>query len=101
MAWSTYNNVTYIAKNFLETKILPPGIYKLDSDFDFEFIKQNPTTKDLIYLLAQHPDVPVVTVMEDLDSLLKINNYSKMLNLLDGAYSDIKNIVYLATTNYP
>jgi len=52
-------------------------------------------------LRREHPDVPVVTVMEDLDYLLEINNYSRMLNLLDGAYSDIQNIVYLATTNNP
>lgn len=178
MTWSTYNNKTFVAKNFKETRELPPGIYKLDCDFEFEFIKQEPTTKELVYfddspnrevlediqnfwknrslferfsfpykrgilmygppgcgksstlsqisdkivevggyviifedvdefvtgmqiLRGKHPDVPVVTVMEDLDSLLEDNNYSKMLNLLDGAYSDLQNIVYLATTNNP
>lgn len=178
MTWSTYNNKTFVAKNFKETRELPPGIYKLDCDFEFEFIKQEPTTKELVYfddspnrevlediqnfwknrslferfsfpykrgilmygppgcgksstlsqisdkivevggyviifedvdefvtgmqiLRGKHPDVPIVTVMEDLDSLLEDNNYSRMLNLLDGAYSDIQNIVYLATTNNP
>jgi ATP-dependent 26S proteasome regulatory subunit len=178
MPWSTSNNKVFIAKNFKEVPLLPPGVYKLDDDFYFEFTQQSPTTKDLVYfdespnrevlediesfwanrprferfsfpykrgilmygppgcgksstlaqisdkivakggyviifedvdefingmeiLRDQHPDVPVVCVMEDLDSLLQRNNYSRMLNLLDGAYSDIQNVIYLATTNNP
>lgn len=46
------------------------------------------------------PETPVVVVMEDLDSLLELNNESQLLNLLDG-FGNIDNTVFLATTNYP
>ncbi|NJO18646.1 MAG: AAA family ATPase [Thioploca sp.] len=38
--------------------------------------------------------------MEDLESILKSNNPSTVLNILDGVNS-FDNIVFLATTNYP
>lgn len=47
-----------------------------------------------------HPDMPIVAVMEDLDEIIRKNNLSSLLNLLDGL-SGIENVVYLATTNYP
>ena len=53
-------------------------------------------------LLKQvQPDVPVVALMEDLDEILRDNNISDILNLLDGVEKTIDNVVYLATTNNP
>lgn len=45
------------------------------------------------------PDIPVVTIMEDLDSLMDNHNRSEILNILDGV-SGVDKVVYLATTNY-
>ncbi len=45
------------------------------------------------------PDVPIVVVMEDLDSILDYDDSSQLLNMLDGI-GGYENIVYLATTNY-
>lgn len=50
-------------------------------------------------LRSIQPSVPVVCIMEDLDSITKFNS-SEVLNLLDGI-DQIDKIVYLATTNYP
>lgn len=47
-----------------------------------------------------HPDMPLVVLMEDLDSILARNSESDVLNLLDGI-DDIRKAVFLATTNYP
>jgi ATP-dependent 26S proteasome regulatory subunit len=49
------------------------------------------------------PDRPIICTIEDIDSIL--SNYghstkSSFLNLLDGS-SQVTNIVYIATTNYP
>lgn len=44
---------------------------------------------------------PIVVVMEDLDQIMYDESPSEVLNLLDGAYADIQNVVYLATTNRP
>jgi len=49
------------------------------------------------------PDRPIICTIEDIDSIL--SNYghetkSSFLNLLDGS-SQVPNIVYIATTNYP
>lgn len=49
------------------------------------------------------PDRPIICTIEDIDSIL--SNYghatkSSFLNLLDGS-SQVSNIVYIATTNYP
>jgi SpoVK/Ycf46/Vps4 family AAA+-type ATPase len=49
------------------------------------------------------PDRPIICTIEDIDSIL--SNYghstkSSFLNLLDGT-SQVTNIVYIATTNYP
>lgn len=45
-------------------------------------------------------DVPVVAIMEDLDSLIETYNESEILNILDGV-NDVDRVVFLATTNYP
>jgi hypothetical protein len=46
------------------------------------------------------PDIPVVTIMEDLDSILEVYNESEILNILDGV-NEVRKTVFLATTNYP
>lgn len=46
------------------------------------------------------PDTPVVTIMEDIDSLLDMHNESEILNILDGV-NEADKVVFLATTNYP
>jgi SpoVK/Ycf46/Vps4 family AAA+-type ATPase len=47
-----------------------------------------------------HNDKPLVVVMEDLDSIMECCNQSELLNVLDGLH-DIKNTVFVATTNHP
>jgi len=46
------------------------------------------------------PETPVVTIMEDIDSLLEMHNESEILNILDGV-NEADKVVFLATTNYP
>jgi len=46
------------------------------------------------------PDVPVVVLMEDLDSILQRYLESSVINLLDGV-GMIDKVLFLATTNYP
>ena len=46
------------------------------------------------------PTTPVVTVMEDIDSLLELYNESEILNILDGV-NEVDKVIFLATTNYP
>lgn len=45
-------------------------------------------------------EVPVVVIMEDIDSTLEMYNESEVLNILDGV-NDMNKVVFLATTNYP
>lgn len=52
------------------------------------------------FLRQIEKDTPVVTLMEDVDSILDIYNESEVLNTLDGV-EHLDKIVYLATTNYP
>lgn len=47
-----------------------------------------------------HANMPLVVLMEDLDSILDRHMESDVLNLLDGV-TDIRKAVFLATTNYP
>lgn len=51
-------------------------------------------------LRQAHKGVPVVVLMEDLDSILERYDESATLNLLDGAES-VDKVVFIATTNYP
>jgi hypothetical protein len=46
------------------------------------------------------PDTPVVTAMEDIDSILEHYSESSVLNILDGV-TEVNWMVFLATTNYP
>jgi Cdc6-like AAA superfamily ATPase len=46
------------------------------------------------------PNRPVVAIMEDLDSLIERYGESSFLSLLDGE-TQVDNIIYVATTNYP
>lgn len=52
-------------------------------------------------LRETQPHSPIVAIMEDLDQILMDDDPSYILELLDGAYEAIQNVVYLATTNYP
>lgn len=45
-------------------------------------------------------DTPVVVMLEDIDSILKMYNESEVLNILDGV-NETERMVFLATTNYP
>jgi len=45
-------------------------------------------------------DVPVVAIMEDLDSILEYYSESSVLNILDGI-NQVESCIFLATTNYP
>ena len=49
---------------------------------------------------SAHPDLPVVVLMEDIESILDAFHESTILNILDGV-DKIDKVVYLATTNYP
>jgi hypothetical protein len=46
------------------------------------------------------PDVPLVVLMEDIDSIIDHHSESEVLNILDGV-NQIDKVVFLATTNYP
>lgn len=46
------------------------------------------------------PKVPVVVLMEDMDSIMSDNSESDVLNILDGV-DRVDKVVFLATTNYP
>ncbi len=51
-------------------------------------------------LRAIEPQRQIVGVLEDLDALVERNGESEYLALLDGE-SQVDNVVYVATTNYP
>ncbi len=54
-----------------------------------------------ISILRQiHPLKPVVTIMEDIESITHREG-SSLLNVLDGATNYLDNIVFVATSNYP
>jgi hypothetical protein len=56
---------------------------------------------DGIRVLRQvQPHTPVVVMLEDIDSILKMYNESEVLNILDGV-NETERMVFLATTNYP
>lgn len=46
------------------------------------------------------PDTPIIILMEDLDEILRCNNESQVINILDGV-DMIDKVLFLATTNYP
>lgn len=46
------------------------------------------------------PETPVVVLMEDIDSTLRIYSETEVINILDGV-DRMDKIVFLATTNYP
>lgn len=47
-----------------------------------------------------HATVPIVCLMEDIDSIVSRSGESDLLNMLDGVYN-IDKVVFLASTNYP
>lgn len=46
------------------------------------------------------PKRPIIAILEDIDSIVQRHGDSALLSLLDGE-TQISNIVYIATTNYP
>lgn len=68
----------------------------------FALVFHNPSTFSaaLTMLRSKHKEAPVVAIMEDIDSLIKLHDASSILNILDGI-GGFENIVYIATTNYP
>lgn len=46
------------------------------------------------------PDMPVVVIMEDIDSIIEEHSESEVLNILDGV-NEVHKVVFLATSNYP
>lgn len=52
------------------------------------------------FLQRIEPDRPIVTVMEDIDALIRQYGEHALLALLDGE-NQINNVVHVATTNYP
>lgn len=56
--------------------------------------------KALSQLRTIEPERPVVVIMEDIDTIIRRHGESEVLSLLDGE-SQIENVVYIATTNYP
>lgn len=65
-----------------------------------QFWEPNIFMDGLRVLRKIQPKVPVVAIMEDLDSLIETYNESEILNILDGV-NDVDRVVFLATTNYP
>lgn len=48
-----------------------------------------------------HLTKPIVVIMEDIESLMKHNSPSSILNVLDGSTNFLDNIIFVATSNYP
>ena len=48
-----------------------------------------------------HGTKPIVVIMEDIESLMKHNSPSAILNVLDGSTNFLDNIIFVATSNYP
>ena len=46
------------------------------------------------------PEVPIIVIMEDLESILDNYDESEVINILDGVIN-LDKIVFIATTNYP
>lgn len=64
------------------------------------FIKSVHGVTQILQTLREiEPDRPVVIIMEDIDSLV-YKNENEYLSILDGS-SQIDNVVFIATTNYP
>ena len=86
-----------------KTSTLQQLIRLLVEDFDsIAVIIENPEVAShcLAALRNIEPDRQIVGVMEDLDALTERYNESAFLSLLDGE-SQVDNIVFVATTNYP
>jgi len=60
----------------------------------------HPTLKALEEIRKIEPDRPIICILEDIDEIINQCGESTILSLLDGE-SQINNVVYLATTNYP
>ena len=65
------------------------------------FANHHNTTANCLQMLRKiEPDRPIVVLLEDLDALVREHGESGYLALLDGE-SQVNNVVFIATTNYP
>lgn len=65
------------------------------------FANHHETTSNCLQMLRKiEPDRPLVVLFEDLDALVREHGESGYLALLDGE-SQVNNVVFIATTNYP
>jgi len=58
------------------------------------------TTKALQYVRLIEPDRPLICLLEDIDEIVDRHGEHALLALLDGE-TQIDNVVFVATTNYP
>lgn len=58
------------------------------------------TTKALQHVRMIEPDRPLICVLEDIDEMIDQHGEHALLALLDGE-TQINNVVFVATTNYP
>jgi SpoVK/Ycf46/Vps4 family AAA+-type ATPase len=66
----------------------------------FKYCDPDITARGLRIFREIQEDTPCVVLMEDLDSILRYNRETDVINLLDGV-DKIDKVVFLATTNYP
>jgi hypothetical protein len=65
-------------------------------------LAENPTalSKALSQLRTIEPERPVIVIMEDIDTIIRNYGEAQVLSVLDGE-TQIENVVWIATTNYP
>lgn len=81
---SLINKVTSNQQNGIAISIYDPNI----------------SSEGLTLLRKIEPRRPVLAIIEDIDALIRRYGESSLLSLLDGE-TQVDNIVYVATTNYP
>jgi hypothetical protein len=65
-----------------------------------KFWDANLSSKGIRLFRDIQPETPCVVLMEDLDSILKCNMETEVINTLDGI-DKVDKVLFLATTNYP
>lgn len=83
---------TSLMKIIMNDVILKGGIV-LDFDNPYTFKAGYNILRNIQY------NVPIVAVMEDIDSIIDDYGQSRVINILDGV-EKVNNIVFIATTNY-
>ena len=57
-------------------------------------------SKALVMIRDVEPETPIITIYEDIDEIIRYYGDKALTELLDGE-SNVDNVLYLATTNYP